>query len=79
MGGDSNMKKHSINRWIIHCFMIILVLSMLTSAAANLYDAYKTTMEENFFEEDRLLDALRGIPEGEKAAEESILRVRICA
>ena len=47
MGRETYMKKQSINRWIVRCFIVILVLSMLTSAAANLYEAYNTTMTEN--------------------------------
>ena len=47
MGGESNMRKQSISRWIIRCFIVILVLSMLTSAAGNLYEVYNTTMKEN--------------------------------
>ena len=43
MRGKANMKKQSISRWIISCFIVILVLSMLTSAAGNLYEVYNTT------------------------------------
>ena len=40
------MKKHSINRWVTRCFIIILLVSMTTSALFNLSEAYCNTMQE---------------------------------
>lgn len=39
------MRKISINRWIIRCFLVILALSVILSAAANLYEAYRNTIQ----------------------------------
>ena len=38
------MKRKSINRWITRCFLVILLLAMIASAAANLYEAFNTTI-----------------------------------
>ena len=40
------MKRRSINRWITRCFIVILFLSVLASAAANMYEAYSGTIRE---------------------------------
>ena len=39
------MKKRTINRRIRRCFIAILVLSIAASAAVNLYEAYRDTMQ----------------------------------
>ena len=38
-------RRRSISRWITRCFVIILVVSMIASALANLYGAYVRTVE----------------------------------
>lgn len=40
------MKWHSINRWIIRCFLIMLAISLAFSATANIHEAYVSTMRE---------------------------------
>lgn len=39
------MKRKSINRWIIRCFLIILLLSMIASNIANLYEIRANTIQ----------------------------------
>ncbi len=41
------MKRRSINRWITRCFIIILPLSMIASAVANLREAYVGVMKQD--------------------------------
>lgn len=41
------MKRRSINRWITRCFIIILLLSMIASAVANLREAYVGVMKQD--------------------------------
>ena len=40
-------KPVSIKQWITRAFLIILLLSVMVSAAANLYQAYANNMEQD--------------------------------
>ena len=41
------MKRRSINRWITRCFIVILLLSMIASAVANLREAYVSAIQRD--------------------------------
>ncbi len=85
------MKRYSIKIWITRCFLLILVLSALLSAGANLYEAYSSNVRQrestlkscarnvaNLLNHHWKLDSLIAPPDSEVRLEAQTLLRQLC-